>query len=239
MAQRKSDTSRANGSKSRGPKTDAGKAKSSRNALAHGLTANFIVLDNESQDDFELFLRSYVERFDPGDQVELELVRTMAVTRWRLRRVANLETALMVNQLELCTDEIEETFEWLDPENRRAYAFEKMAEGKGLSLLIRYEASLTRVYERAAKDLAGLQNHPRRNEPTERLSCDPPPTSLQVEPSNALSDDRASSESAADGRGATAKERVPPQFSEGFSARSMTKIFTGPFCESSFKPSCS
>src|SRR5258708_2508366 len=40
-------TSRANGARSRGPKTDAGKSISSRNSLTHGLSARTISLPNE------------------------------------------------------------------------------------------------------------------------------------------------------------------------------------------------
>src|SRR3954465_10970221 len=40
-------TSRANGARSRGPKTDAGKSVASRNSLKHGMTAKKLALPNE------------------------------------------------------------------------------------------------------------------------------------------------------------------------------------------------
>src|SRR5260370_9398211 len=49
---KKSDTSRANGAKSRGPVTPEGRAKSSRHSTRHGLRAKSIVLPPEPADEF-------------------------------------------------------------------------------------------------------------------------------------------------------------------------------------------
>src|SRR6202046_4752892 len=175
---KKSDSARANGSKSKGPKTAEGKAKSSKNAVTHGLTANFTVLEHESQDDFQILLAPHVVRFEPADDVELELVHAMAITRWRIRRVAELETDLLGNKVAICQPEIDGKFETIGDAARVAYAFEKRADGsKAMALLIRYEASLTRLYERTSKQLEQLQNRPLRNEPTEPLTPDPKPIS--------------------------------------------------------------
>jgi hypothetical protein len=175
---KKSDSARANGSKSKGPKTAEGKAKSSKNAVTHGLTADFTVLDHESQDDFQILLDAHVDRFQPADDVELELVHALAITRWRIRRIAGLETELLENQVALCQQEISGKFDTIGDAGRAAYAFEKLADdGKAMALLIRYETSLARLYERTAKQLEQLQNRPLRNEPTEPLTPDPKPTS--------------------------------------------------------------
>jgi hypothetical protein len=175
---KKSDSARTNGSRSKGPKTAEGKATSSKNAVTHGLTADFTVLDHESQDDFQILLDAHVDRFQPADDVELELVHAMAITRWRIRRIAGLETDLLENKVALCKQEIEGNFDAIGDAGRAAFAFEKLADdGKAMALLIRYETSLTRLYERTSKQLEQLQNRPLRNEPTEPLTPDPKPTS--------------------------------------------------------------
>ncbi len=64
--------------------------------------------------------------------------------------------------------------------NRLAFAFRDLANGgRALDLLIRYEAALTRAYDRAAKQLDVLQNRKVRNEPTEAVSAPLPITSLR------------------------------------------------------------
>ena len=48
--------SRRNGARSRGPTTAAGKARSARNALQHGLCARTVLLDDEDADRLEAAL---------------------------------------------------------------------------------------------------------------------------------------------------------------------------------------
>jgi hypothetical protein len=161
MSQSKSDTARLNGAKSKGPKTPEGKARSSRNAVRHGLTAGFPLLDHELSDEFQSFLDAYIDRYRPSDVVELDLVQTMAIARWRLRRIAAMETALFENKMLTSEEEIADEFDSIDDHNRLAWVFEKMSgESRALPLLMRYEASLNRLYERAAKQLKELQNEP-------------------------------------------------------------------------------
>ena len=173
----KSETARINGAKSHGPKTAEGKAKSSQNALRHGLTANSPTLPTESEDDFQTLLDAYLDRYHPADAIETELVQTLAITRWRLRRVGMIESCMLENEMEQSRRHLSWLFEELGDENRVAFAFRNLAnDGRALDLLIRYEASLTRAYDRAAKQLDLLQNRKLRNEPTEPVTHPSEPT---------------------------------------------------------------
>lgn len=89
--------SRANGARSRGPRTDEGKARSSLNALTHGLTARTaIVLPLvERAEDWSAHLTGFVEALRPVGAVERELVERMAAITWRLRRVERVEAAVI------------------------------------------------------------------------------------------------------------------------------------------------
>ncbi len=175
----KSETARQNGAKSKGPVTQEGKAKSSQNALRHGLTATNPTLPTESRDDFETLLNAYLDRYHPADTIETELVQTLATTRWRLRRVGVIESRMLENEIEQSRTHLSWLCEGIEEENRLAFAFRNLANsGKALDLLIRYEASLNRAYDRAAKQLEFLQNRKLRNEPTKPVSAPLPTTSL-------------------------------------------------------------
>ena len=84
----------ANAQLSSGPKTAEGKAKSSRNALKTGLTGHTVLLPTDDAERYEAHLLSYAERFDPQDDLETELVQSIADCRWRIGRIYSLETAL-------------------------------------------------------------------------------------------------------------------------------------------------
>jgi hypothetical protein len=85
---------RRNAAKSTGPKTAAGKAASSRNALRHGLTAEQVVMFDESADDFAAFQEEMRAALDPADAVEEMLAERIVLCAWRLRRAARTEADL-------------------------------------------------------------------------------------------------------------------------------------------------
>jgi hypothetical protein len=83
--------SRANGARSRGPKTPEGKARSARNSLDHGLLARSIVLESESRERFDDLMRSLNDTFRPSNPFEHLLIGKMAAAHWRQIRVWTLQ----------------------------------------------------------------------------------------------------------------------------------------------------
>ena len=182
---KKSATARANGAKSHGPATAEGRARSSQNALRHGLAVRdaalptvSVVLDDESPADFQRLLDSYLDEFTPTSPLEVELIETMVSARWRLRRLANIETTLLGNEMETTVDNIHRFFADVDRDptvgDHLAYAFKLLSGGPSLHLLLRYEGTLGRSYARAFKQLQLLRslrvrvqtNEPKHVEPT-------------------------------------------------------------------------
>ena len=175
MSTLKSETAQINGAKSNGPITPEGKTKSALNSLRHGLTAKAIVLPGESQEDYQALLAAHVERFQPADPIEMELVETMAAARWRLRRIANIETHMLSNQMTWNSKHNSSYKELEDDDQRLAYVFEQLSEK--LALLVRYESSLNRTFDRALKQLQLLQ----------RTRVSPPVGSFRNPPSKTAS----------------------------------------------------
>ncbi len=96
MSSRQSkEQARRNGALAAGTKSPEGIKRSSMNALRHGLTAKSLVLNTESQEQFDELLNQYVEFYGPANTVELDLVDDMVAARWRLQRTRSLETVTL------------------------------------------------------------------------------------------------------------------------------------------------
>jgi hypothetical protein len=85
--------SRANGARSRGPKTPEGKARAARNSLRHGLLARAVVLQGESRGKFDTLVCQLNEALRPESAIEHLFVGKMAAAHWRQLRLWELERA--------------------------------------------------------------------------------------------------------------------------------------------------
>jgi hypothetical protein len=104
--ERKAEIARENSKKSTGPKTAAGKAASSRNALRHGkhakpenkwLAINSSLLSIEDRQLYEAFVNALYEQFQPTNEAErLAVLRIaegeMKLSRWGLIETVQLES---------------------------------------------------------------------------------------------------------------------------------------------------
>ncbi len=154
----KQESARINGAKSQGPKTEAGRARSSQNALKHGLTALKFVLPTEDRDDFYHLRDAYLARFQPADQVELRLVEMLVLCDYRLRRLITIETNLLSNEMVKHGPAPDPLIVDMDDEDRLAWTFQHLASTtRSLTLLSRYQGQIDRAYHRALKQLQHLQ----------------------------------------------------------------------------------
>jgi hypothetical protein len=94
--QKQRTANRRNAKKSTGPRTAKGRARSSINALKHGLTAAQITIADEKSEDLENFHRGLIDVLIPVGALEEQLVERIAVCAWRLRRVYRIEAQLFV-----------------------------------------------------------------------------------------------------------------------------------------------
>jgi len=98
------EANRRNALNSTGPVTDAGKQRSRRNAVRHGLTAETVITTLEDEDDYKAFELSVTSGFDAPTAVERELVLRLASLLWRLRRATAIDTGLLQLQSKIIAE---------------------------------------------------------------------------------------------------------------------------------------
>lgn len=161
------EASRRNGAASRGPKSDAGKARSALNGLKHGFRAATVVLSNESQAVYDQLRESYILRFQPADQFEHDLVAQMVNAVWRLRRVQSHESALLDVEMFVQHDDLGKFFSKVDSLTAQALAFKAIAvhDPTVAHMLDRQESRYARQFERAHRMLLAARRQKRTAEP--------------------------------------------------------------------------
>jgi hypothetical protein len=88
------EANRANAALSTGPKTTDGLARSSGNALSHGLTARSVVVRGESAEAWQAFRDATLADLDARGPVETALATRVAELLWRLSRASAAEAAV-------------------------------------------------------------------------------------------------------------------------------------------------
>ena len=155
----KSESSRINGAKSRGPVTPEGKKRSSTNAVKHGILAKHICLNIEKPEVFEELVADFCTRFQPADNVELRLVEQAAMAQFRYERMAaSTETSMFVLKMDEQAPEVAKQYERVDAPTRFAIAFTSLAsEGNSIQLMLRYQQTMLRQRDSALKQLHELR----------------------------------------------------------------------------------
>lgn len=153
---------RENARLSTGPTSEAGKKRSSLNAVKTGLTGRTVLLPGEDAAAYQAHCQLFVDDFQPVGEEETALVHSLAETRWRLNRCSALETNLFalgqVNFQDLFPNEA--------PEVRRgliqAHTF--CAYQRDFRNLSTQESRLERTFQRDLAKLHELQSERRRRE---------------------------------------------------------------------------
>lgn len=148
---------RLNGSKSRGPVTEAGKRRSSINSRRHGLLSKGVVLNNEVDETFQLLLQQHIEKFAPADDIEQNPIEEMTASIWRMRRLWMIEKHLLQRTMDGARTGTANAPEYRDEGDRIIAAFSELARGPELALLGRYESRLHRMYQRALNNFLLLR----------------------------------------------------------------------------------
>jgi hypothetical protein len=147
----KTEINRANAKHSTGPKTQAGKQRSSLNALRHGLTGQTIVLPSDDLKSYQHHIECFVNEYHPQGATESQLVQSLADTAWRQNRAAALETNLIALALEP---------NQLDDQVGRALAIAAQLDNqaRALSTLSIHTQRLARQFEKTLALLNEIQS---------------------------------------------------------------------------------
>jgi hypothetical protein len=151
----RAEINRNNAQHSTGPKTEAGKWRSSLNALRHGLTGQIVVMPNEDLAAYQSHLKSFTVEYNPKGATEAQLVQQLADTSWRLNRAASLEANLLTLAAARLTDPLTEAPDEIQHVMAIAAALE--SQSKALMNLSLHTQRLSRQFERTAAQLRDLQ----------------------------------------------------------------------------------
>lgn len=156
-----SAASRQNGTRSAGPATAAGKARSALNSVRHGLSGRtFFLLPDEDPAEFQAHEATWLAEWSPRDLHEHEAAACAIRAMWREIRADRLEAQVLTDLFAAgkITDEAER-------QAAKATAF------RALGTLLRYRNRIEREHDRAMPELESLrqrrpaQGTPRPSEP--------------------------------------------------------------------------
>ena len=105
MSPAKAAANAANAQLSTGPVTAEGKARSSRNALKHGLTSKDLIVREDEKEAFEQLQADLRAQLTPEGALELFTFNHLIHAAWNMQRAQQLETDLHVNGLDPLLDE--------------------------------------------------------------------------------------------------------------------------------------
>jgi hypothetical protein len=149
------EASRINGRRSKGPVTLEGKYNSARNNTRHGLLAQTVVLEKESEERFLALLDEYMQIHQPQSAQEAALVESMVVSWWRLLRIWGMQKLALDHDIAVQDPA-------LGPSSVRAMHAVRGAPDAPPrpDVLLRYEVTYDRQYKSALRLLEARKRKP-------------------------------------------------------------------------------
>src|ERR1700722_7055347 len=158
----RAEVNKVNAQKSTGPRTAAGKQRSSLNALRHGLTGQTIVLPSEDLAAYQTHSQSFLAEYQPKGATETQLVQSLLDTAWQVNRAASVET----NLFSLGITEMEERIRASHPEAETALAMALAyrEHNRAFANIGISRQRLTRQFDRTLNQLRQIQADRRATE---------------------------------------------------------------------------
>jgi hypothetical protein len=149
------EANRRNAQHSTGPRTTEGKNRSRMNTIAHGFTAQGVVLTEDDAPHYKANLQTFMNEHRPKGPTELFLVETLAETAWTVSKIRAQEQNFMT----IVGQTGHNPFEGPDPETNvlLTQANHSRNNAKQIELLSRYEQRKMRLFRETLRDLKLLQ----------------------------------------------------------------------------------
>jgi hypothetical protein len=103
---RRAAANAANARKSTGPKTAEGKARSSRNALKHGIFCKQLLMPGEDGGQLREIRKDYYFTLKPQNALELAMVERIVQSHWRLARCERAEKTMLLRLVQQRDEEL-------------------------------------------------------------------------------------------------------------------------------------
>ena len=149
--ERRASINHANAQHSTGPRTAAGKQRSSLNATTHGLTSRSPVLASEDLAAYQLHRRQFLDAYQPATPTETQLTQELADTAWRLNRIPMLEAGLLDRAAN-------------PPNDQAAIDFDIVDAHRALAALGLHGQRLSRQFQKTLEQLREIQYGRRREQ---------------------------------------------------------------------------
>ena len=147
MSPQKQAAQIANAQKSRGPASEAGRARSSQNSIRHSLCSKKYFITPDERPEFDLYYNDLLAALAPEGALESKVVEAIIMDEWRLTRARQVE-----NQI-FCRGYMS-----AKPEDQFISGAETwLAHSKELATLTLYEQRINRVLARNKAEFASLQ----------------------------------------------------------------------------------
>jgi hypothetical protein len=129
--------------RSTGPRTTAGKQRSSQNALP--ATSHSPILATEDPAAYQRHCRQFFDEYQPATTTETQLTRELTDTTWRLNRIPQLEAALLDRAAN-------------PPSDQAAIHFDIVDAHRALATLGMHYQRLSRQFQKALDKLREIQS---------------------------------------------------------------------------------
>jgi hypothetical protein len=160
VSERRIEANRRNAQLSTGPRTAAGRARSSINALRHGITGQVSIMTIEDRAAHDKFVQELIDRLRPEDPLELQFASLIAEDFWRLQRIRSVENDIFALGNFSEAADIDVDHPEIHTSLTRARTF--LDQSKDFERLTLYEQRINRAIEKNRRQLDELQTERKR-----------------------------------------------------------------------------